>query len=206
VIHPLAPPLVLASGSATRRILLHQAGLVFTVRASAVDEDDAKRRIVLRGGSAADAALVLASAKAEASAKAGVLGRDEIVVAADQILVCDGIWFNKPRTLDEAASHLRALRGRAHHLITAATCWRDGQSAWSIVDRAALIVRPLSDAFIDSYVVAEGDALLSTVGAYRIEGRGIHLFEAIEGESTAIQGLPMLPLCAYLRTAGVLLA
>ena len=126
------------------------------------------------------------------------------MIGADQILACDGHWFDKPADLDQAAIHLRRLRGREHCLHTATVVLRQGRVAWQHLATPRLRMRPLSDRFIDAYVAAEGTALLSCVGAYRLEGLGIQLFDAVEGEQTAILGLPIPPLLAFLRQQGLL--
>jgi len=96
------------------------------------------------------------------------------------------------------------LRGRTHDLPTACVVWRDGAELFAHVAAPKLTMRRFSDAFLDDYVAAEGADLLGSVGAYRLEGIGIHLFEAIEGEHSAILGLPMLPLLGFLRACGII--
>ncbi len=198
-----AAPLILASASKTRRDLLDAAlspMLRFAVQAASVDEAAIKRRMQAAGASPQDAALALADAKAAAISDA-----DAIVIGADQILVCGGRWFDKPRDLAEAGDHLRALRGRTHALATAVVCRRDGVPVWQHVEIPELTMRAMSDGFIDAYLAAEGEACLSSVGGYRLEGLGIQLFSAVQGEHSAILGLPLLPLLAFLREQGVLL-
>lgn len=193
------PRLVLASASAARRALLEAAGLRIEVRPAAVDEDAVKRAARQEGASAEDAALVLAGLKA-----ARVRDPDALAIGADQILVCEGEWFDKPADRDAARAQLRALRGRTHSLATAITCRRDGAEIWRHVARPRLTMRDFSDAFLEAYLDAEGADVTTSVGAYRLEGPGIHLFERMEGEHSAILGLPLLPLLAFLRGHGVL--
>jgi septum formation protein len=128
---------------------------------------------------------------------------DAVVIGADQILVCDGAWFDKPEDREAACRQLLALRGKMHMLATAVVCQRRDQLLWHHVVRPHLTMRDFSDGFVDDYLAAEGDRVLSSVGAYRLEGLGIHLFERIEGEHTAILGLPLLPLLGFLRQHGV---
>ncbi len=194
-----APALVLASGSAARRALLEAAGLRFAVQPVAIDEAALRETVQAEGGSAEEAALALAGMKARRAA-AG----DGLVIGADQILACDGAWFGKPADRDAAADQLRALRGRTHSLATAVACWRGGAEIWRHVASPRLSMRRFSDAFLDAYLAAEGDAVLGSVGCYRIEGLGAHLFDAVEGEHAAILGLPLLPLLGFLRQHGVL--
>jgi septum formation protein len=106
--------------------------------------------------------------------------------------------------MQQAREHLRRLRGRRHTLVTAVVCQRGQTPLWHHVAAPLLTMRDFSDAFLDAYLAAEGKALLASVGAYRLEGLGVHLFDRIEGEHAAILGLPLLALCGFLRQHGVL--
>lgn len=193
------PRLVLASGSATRRALMMAAGVVFDVVHPAVDEDVIKAAMRAEGESAEVAALALADAKA-----ASVADDAAVVVGADQILVCEGEWFDKPADLAAARAQLMQLRGLRHELVTAVTCWRGGERVWWEVARPVLRMRAFSAGFLDAYLAAEGDAVLGSVGAYRLEGLGVQLFDAVEGEQAAVLGLPILGLLGFLRGVGVI--
>ena len=194
-------PLVLASGSAARLALLQAAGLDVIPAPADVDEGEIKRAFA--GLSVETVAAASADAKASHAARSAP---DALVIGADQILVCDGRRFDKPRSMDEARSHLAALRGREHQLVTAAVCRRGRERLWVHVACPRLAMRDFSDAFLDGYLAAEGMAATRTVGAYRLEGFGIRLFDRVEGEHGAILGLPMLPLLGFLREVGVLAA
>jgi septum formation protein len=200
------PPLVLASASTARRAVLEGAGLVFTAEAAAVDEDAIKQSARAEGIPAAETALLLADAKAARIARRHP---DALVIGADQMLVAgiDGAerWFDKPADMNAARDHLLALRGRAHVLVTAILCWRGGARIWQHVAEPRLVMRGVSDAFIEAYLAAEGERVLTSVGAYRLEGPGVQLFEAVEGEHAAVLGVPLLPLLDFLRGHGVLL-
>ena len=196
------PELVLASASAARRALLEAAGLVFTTAPAAIDEAAIRDAARAAGAEAIEAALRLAELKAE---RVGHRQPDALVIAADQILVCDGIWYDKPADLAAARAQLAALRGRPHHLATAVLCWGGGARLWHHIAAPRLTMRSFSPAFLDAYVTAEGERMLTSVGAYRLEGLGVHLFDRIEGEHSAILGLPLLPLLGFLRQHGVLL-
>ena len=203
-----APPLVLASSSATRRALLTRAGLAFEALPAAVDEAALKQGCQAEGIPPEDAAIILAEAKAERIARRRP---EALVIGGDQLLVCrmeDGKdrWFDKPADMDAARAQLRALRGRPHRLVTATVAWRGGERVWQDVTTPRLTMRAFSDAFLDTYLAAEGEALLASVGAYRLEGLGVHLFSRVEGEHSAILGLPLVPLLGFLRQHGVLAA
>jgi septum formation protein len=196
------PRLILASASASRREILQAAGLKFAVQPANVDEAAVKRSARADGASADDAALLLAELKARR-----VASRDPeaLVIGADQILTCGDAWFDKPDDVSTAADQLRALRGRTHELATAVICQQSGQRIWHHLARPRLTMRAFSGAFLDAYLAAEGDDVTATVGAYRLEGRGAHLFERIDGDHAAILGLPLLPLLGFLRQHGVLI-
>lgn len=196
-----APRLVLASASASRKALLEQAGLRFEARAAHVDEAEVKRSARAGGASAVDTALLLAELKAMRIARRDP---EALVIGCDQLLVCEDRWFDKPADRAEARDHLTFLRGRTHTLVTAVLCQRGEQRVWHHVAQPRLTMRGFSDVFLDAYLSAEGDALTTTVGAYRLEGVGVHLFDAVQGEHAAVLGLPLLPLLGFLRQHGVL--
>jgi septum formation protein len=193
--------IILASASAARREMLARAGIEMSVVPAAVDEAAVKAAAKAAGLSASALALRLAGMKAMriAMRRTGAL-----VIGADQVLDQDGTWFDKPRDPGEAAAHIRRLRGGSHELATAICCARDGRLIWHHTETPRLVMRELSDAFITDYVAREGEALLACVGAYRLEGRGIQLFDRIEGDFFTILGLPLLPLLGFLRAEGAI--
>jgi septum formation protein len=197
------PRLILASASSSRRSLLTAAGLVFETMIARIDEDAVKQAARAEGEPPDETALMLASLKAERVARTHP---DAVVIGADQILLCDDVWFDKPGNLGEARAHLRRLRGRSHTLVTAVVCQRGQTPIWQHVATPRLTMRGFSDDFLEAYLAAEGEALLSSVGAYRLEGLGVHLFDRVEGEHAAILGLPLLALFGFLRQHGVLVS
>jgi septum formation protein len=192
--------LILASVSEVRRTLLANAGLSFRAEAAAIDETEIKRAARASDNTAEQAAFALASLKAR---RVALRFPDAVVVGADQILVCDGEWFDKPEDREAAGRQLQALQGRMHVLATSVVCQRGDQLLWHHIARSRLTMRAFPDGFLDDYLTAEGERVLSSVGSYRLEGLGIHLFDRIEGEHTAILGLPLLPLLGFLRQHGV---
>jgi septum formation protein len=195
--------LILASASSLRAALLRAAGIEFDIEPAAIDEARIKRLARAIGDTAIVCAFALAVEKARA-----VCARhpDALVIGADQILVADEDWFDKPADLAEARVQLRALRGRAHALATAACVVSNGETLWQATSAPELTMRDFSDGFLDSYLAAEGEALLSSVGAYRLEGRGVQLFSGIVGDHFAVLGLPLLELLEFLRGHGVTMA
>jgi septum formation protein len=201
-----SPPLILASASAARRALLESAGLRFQALPAAVDEAALKDSARAEGFPAADAAILLAEAKAR---RIAARHPDALVIGCDQLLTLQGEagerWFDKPANPAAARDHLLALRGQTHSLVTAVLAWRGGERIWQHVANPRLTMRPVSDAFLDAYLALEGERVTESVGAYRLEGPGIHLFDRVQGEHSAILGLPLLPLLGFLRQHGVLL-
>jgi septum formation protein len=189
-------PLLLASTSNTRRMLLEAAGLPAETEAPGVDERAVEAAVLAEGAGPAEVARRLASAKALAVSRRRP---DAIVVGADQTLDCAGELFHKPADAAEARAHLARLAGRTHTLHSAAALARDGAIIGDLVQDARLTLRALSPAAIERYVAVAGTCVTQSVGAYQIEGLGIHLFERIEGDHATILGLPLVPLLAAFR-------
>ena len=197
------PPLILASQSRYRAGLLDNAGLRFSALPAHIDEAVVKRQGQAEVWSADRTALRLATLKA---GKIAATAPDALVIGCDQILVCGDDWFDKPEDVAEARRHLQRLRGRSHVLMTAVICQRGDAILWQHVATPRLTMRMFSDDFLEAYLAEEAAHVTSTVGAYRLEGPGQQLFAAIEGEYSAIIGLPLLPLFGFLREFGVLRA
>jgi septum formation protein len=166
-----------------------------------VDEREAEAPLRGNGAAASDIAIHLACAKALA-VSGKMPGR--LVIGADQVLALGTRLFTKPANLSEAATQLALLSGKTHELHSALCVARDGEILLQAVPIARLTCRTLSQDFIEAYVQAAGEALLGSVGAYQIEGLGVHLFERVEGDHATILGLPLLPLLSFLREEGSL--
>jgi len=187
--------LILASKSAGRAAVLSAAGLTFEQIVSGVDEDAIKDSLRAEGVSVGDQADALAETKA-IRVSTRHLG---IVLGADQMLEVEGRPLDKANSRAEAREYLQLLRGRTHTLHSAIVACIEGAPVWRHISRPKLTMRPFSDAFLDAYLDEIGDDALTTVGCYKIEGRGAHLFEKIEGDQYTIMGLPLLPLLRWLR-------
>ncbi len=196
----MTPPITLASTSPVRLALLQRAGLPVVAIAPRIDE------AALRGSLLADGAAVRDIADALAEAKAVKVARRHagLVLGCDQILSCEGRLFSKAPDRATAARHLGALQGRAHLLHAAVVACRDGAPVWRHVAEARLTMRRLSARQIDAYLDSAWPAVAGAVGCYHIEGPGLRLFREIEGEHTAILGLPVPPLLAWLDDRGEL--
>lgn len=198
---PDAPSLVLASKSAARRQMLLDAGVPVVVDSADIDEESVKAGLRAEGATPHEVAEVLAELKAT---RISPRHPGALVLGADQMLECEGKWFDKPADTAGAAAHLKALSGQSHRLIASAVIVKDGTRIWHQVDSVELTMRPLSDAFIAAYLDAVGDDALHSVGAYQLEGLGAQLFTRVRGDFFTVLGLPLLPLLAYLRTHGVI--
>ena len=191
-----ATRIVLASASAIRASVLRHAGIPVDIVPARVDESALKQSMRAERVGVADCAAALAALKAR---RVSDQHPDALVIGADQMLECDGAWFDKPEDRAQAGANLRALRGKTHELVAAVTVLRDGASLWRYVGRARLTMRPFTDDFIDAYLDAVGDAALQSVGAYQLEGLGVQLFSHVDGDHFTILGLPLLPLLDFLR-------
>jgi septum formation protein len=190
-------PLILASQSRARQMLLANAGLAFEAVPADIDE----RAVQTNSGLVAPGEI------------AGLLAREKalfvssnnpgrIVVGADQTLALGSRLFSKPAGRTQAAEQLRLLAGGTHQLHSAVAVARDGKIGFADVSVARMTMRRLGDAEIETYLDQAGDAVTTSVGAYQLEGLGVHLFERIEGDHFTILGLPLLPLLAFLRRQG----
>lgn len=197
------PRLVLASGSATRRTLLEAAGLAFEVVPADVDEAALRDRLFEDSASVSHESVAQALADAKA-VEVSTRVPDALVIGADQVLSFEGTLFEKPKSVDEARAHLRRLRGKTHALHAATALALGGEVQWQNLETACLTFRAFSDAALEAYLARAGAAVLTSVGAYQIEGPAIQLFECVEGDHSTILGLPLLPLLAELRSRGVI--
>ncbi|MCJ8519824.1 septum formation protein [Pseudorhizobium tarimense] len=192
----MKPLLVLASSSPFRRMLMTNAGLAFEARAAEIDERAIEADLEAGQADPDDVAVELAKAKAldvsRHLTEALVLGSDQTMSLGERV-------YHKPKDLEDARRHILSLSGKTHRLNSAIALAQNGEILWDHVSHAQLTVRDLSEAFVDRYVQRCGESLLGSVGAYQLEGEGIHLFSEIQGDYFTILGLPMLPLLAKLR-------
>ncbi|HPF22738.1 MAG TPA: Maf family protein [Hyphomonas sp.] len=191
---------ILASGSESRRRVLAAAGVDAVAIKPLVDEDAMKAGLRAEGLPVREQAMRLAEMKA-----IKVSQREQgLVIGGDQMLSLGEEAFDKPKDLEAAKDHLRKLSGKPHILETAIVVCENGVPVWRHLARPRLTMRPLTEDFIQQYVARVGEPLLSTVGAYQLEGLGAQLFARVEGDFFSILGLPLLPLLDYLRVRGVL--
>ncbi len=189
--------LILASNSAIRRTLLDQAGVAHQARAPDYDEAPVKQAHIGDGTS-------LALRLAEGKALSVTAGPGDWVIGSDSTISVDGKAYSKPRDRAEAAAHLAAFSGRTMSLSSAVALARAGVVDWRHAETALLKVRMLSAPFIETYLDAEWPEVGYCVGVFRMEGRGVQLFDCVEGSHFTILGLPLLPLLGALRERGVI--
>lgn len=192
-------PLILASQSRARQTLLSNAGIAFEAVPAELDE----RAVQQASGFSepGDIAALLAREKALA---VSIRRPGRFIAGADQTLALGTKLFSKPTGRAQAAEQLRALAGRSHELHSAVAIVRDGKILFEAIAAARMTMRPLGEAEMEAYLAAAGEAVTTSVGAYQLEGLGVHLFERIEGDHFTILGLPLLQLLAFLRSERLL--
>ncbi len=194
--------LILASNSAARRHMLANAGYRFDATAADIDERALKTAHLDAGLPVDDLALVLADAKAQAVSADHPA---DLVIGSDQVLTCDGKVFSKVSDLSQAADQLAELQGKTHVLVSAVACWRHNQPVFQISETADMTMFRLTTKDINMYLTDAGPSILGSVGCYQIEGKGIRLFEDIQGSHFTIMGMPLTPLVKFLKSQSDLL-
>nr|WP_313708757.1 Maf-like protein [Brucella intermedia] len=188
--------LILASKSPFRSALLKNADIEFSTASAEIDERAVEAPLYETGATPEEVAQVLAEAKAldvsEKNPGAVVIGCDQTLSLGDEI-------FHKPADMEAARRQLLKFSGMTHQLNSAVVLVKDGETLWRHVSIARMTMRDLDPGFVGRYLGRVGDAALSSVGAYQVEGPGIQLFDRIDGDYFTIVGLPLLPLLAELR-------
>ena len=192
-------PLILASQSSARKMLLANAGISFEAVPADIDERSVQKNSGLSAPGEIAGLLAREKACFVSSKNPG-----RYVIGADQTLALGSRLFSKPAGRAQAADQLRLLAGGTHELHSAVAVARDGKIVFSDVSVARMTMRRLDESAIEAYLDQAGQAVTTSVGAYQLEGPGVHLFERIEGDHFTILGLPLLSLLAFLRGEGLL--
>lgn len=193
--------LVLASTSPFRKQLLQQAGLDFTSSAPDIDERAVEAAAEHQALAPAELAALLGCEKALAVSREKP---DALVLGGDQVMALGSQVYHKPKDMAAARTQLLSLRGTTHVLNSSLALAHNGKILWSHVSQAQMSVRMFSETFLDDYLERVGERILKSVGGYQIEGMGVQLFSAIEGDYFTIIGVPLLPLMEKLRELGVI--
>lgn len=196
-------PLVLASKSAPRRMLLEAAGIPLAIDPADIDERAAEAACPKEAATPDGAALLLARAKAFETAKRNA---GKPVLGADQTLALGSERFSKPKSIDAARAQLRKFSGKTHALHSGIALVRDDEVLFETVASAHLTMHDFSDAFLDAYLADAGDRVMQSVGAYQLESVGVNLFQKIEGDHFTILGMPLMPLLSYFRKSGMIVS
>jgi septum formation protein len=193
--------ITLASESKARQEMLRNAGVVFEAKPARVDEEMITASLLADGAKPHDIADALAEYKA-----LRVVGSDPtgLVIGSDQVLVCDKKVYSKAHTMDDARVKLQELRGKPHQLLSAAVIFEDGKPVWRTIGRAQLFMRDFSDDYLDDYLEQSGADILSSVGCYFLEERGVNLFSRVQGDYFTVLGFPLLDVLEYLRGKGAI--
>lgn len=192
--------LILASRSAARRALLDQAGIAYDCESAAIDEAAIRDAAQSEGASPDDIAVLLAEMKGE---RIAAKHSDAMIISSDQLLVCDGVLYGKPKTFEQAHQQIAALSGKRHQLITAVMLFDNGRRIWHHIARPEITFHQLDDKAITDYLRHFGEDAFHSPGSYFLEGPGIHLFADIFGDYYAILGLPMMALLPQLKLHGL---
>jgi septum formation protein len=198
-----AESLVLASKSAPRRMLLEAAGIPLVIDPADIDERAAEAAAPAEAAKPDGAAVLLARAKALETAKRNA---GKLVLGADQTLALGAKRFSKPTSRDAARAQLAELSGQTHSLHSGIAVVRDRDVLFETVSSAHLTMHKMSGAFLEAYLDAAGERVMQSVGGYQLESVGVNLFEKIDGDHFTILGMPLLPLLAYFRKAGLIVS
>ena len=190
-------PIILASGSESRRIMLEDAGLDFKVISSEVNEDTLKQQMT--GMPFEEQVVKLAMAKAK---EVSEQNQDHIVIGGDQMCVCNNSIFDKPGSVEKAIKNLKVLSGTTHYQYSGVCIFKNGEMLWDYYEIVEMNMHKLSDEEIKNYVKLENP--IHAAGAYKFESLGCNLFSSVSGSSFTIRGMPLLPLLRKLREMDVL--
>ena len=190
-------PIILASGSESRRIMLEDTGLDFKVISSEVNEDILKQQMT--GMPFEEQVVKLAMAKAK---EVSEQNQDHIVIGGDQMCVCNNSIFDKPGSVEKAIKNLQVLSGTTHYQYSGVCIFKNGEMLWDYYEIVEMNMHKLSDEEIKNYVKLENP--IHAAGAYKFESLGCNLFSSVSGSSFTIRGMPLLPLLRKLREMDVL--
>ena len=191
--------LILASGSAARKMMLREAGYEFDIIPADIDEQKFIDEAVANKTSFEKIALILAQEKAQAVCNEQ--NKESIIVGSDQLLIFEDEIMTKSKNLEQAKEKLMKMQGKEHQLISAVYAKTPTISFMS-EDSATLVMKHLSEVQIDEYLQSAPNDALQCVGGYAIEGKGRALFDDVRGDDYTIMGMPLPKLQAFLERQG----
>lgn len=192
--------IILASASYIRATLLRNAGLNIKIHPASIDEEAIAQERKKKGVPPEEIALWLARAKAE---KVSMLFKNEHIIGADQVLVQDKEFFEKPKNHTEAIRQLGRLSARQHELFTSAAIFKEGKELWSITTTAMMSMHELQQEEIVAYL-KRNPTVIHNLGSYNFEGEGLRLFKKVVGDYFSILGIPLLEAMNFFRREGLL--
>ncbi|MDA8853610.1 Maf family nucleotide pyrophosphatase [Amylibacter sp.] len=198
----MKPNIILASESITRQNLLTQAGVIFNSVSAKIDEITIKKSLTGEGANPNDIVDALAEFKA---ARVANNYPTDIVIGSDQILVFEGEIISKAKSMIDAKKTLKRLKGKTHQLLSSAVIYEDNKPVWRTISRAQLFMREFSDEFLEEYIENSGNIILSSVGCYLLEEKGVNLFNRIQGDYFTVLGFPLLEVLDFLRKRGLII-
>ena len=190
-------PLILASGSQSRKQMLEEAGICFEIIKTDTDEDALKKE--MHGLPFKQQVIKLASAKA---INVSIENPNHVVIGGDQMCVCDSQVFDKPGSVKKAIENLKLLSGTVHFQHSGVCLFKNGKSLWEYSEVVTMKMHNLSEEEIINYVELENP--VNAAGAYKFESLGCNLFSSVDGSSYTVRGMPLLPLLNALREMNVL--
>ena len=195
------PSIILATASEIRQTLLRKADIPFSAVPARIDEVAIKASLMAEDASPRDIADALAEFKAR---KIADRHPEAMVIGCDQVLEFKGQLLSKPENLDASRSQLTLLRGQQHKLLSAIVIYEKGEPIWRHIGQVRLLMRDLSDVYIDDYVTRNWPGIGDSVGSYKLEEEGSRLFSRIEGDYFTVLGLPLLELIGFLTGRGII--
>ena len=189
--------LILASKSKVRKEILNKNNISCIVEPSNVDEDLVKESLLNEGATPEIISKTLAELKAN---KVSQKKHGNIVIGADSVIDLEGEIISKPLDRDEALKILKKLNGKKHYLISSVCISKNGSMIWNYTDKAALIMKKMSEEELKKYLEKISDEALFAYNVYQIEGEGRKLFSNIEGDEDTIMGLPVKKIKEYINS------
>ena len=196
VIHMLLDKkFILASNSASRKMLLKNAGLNFLIKKPLCDEDYIKDKLLKKNINKKNLPKLLAEAKALSISKKNT---KHLVVGSDTIILFNNKIINKVKTIDEAKKKLKELSGKKHQIISGASVCFNNKQIWSHQQTSTIHMNTLNQKQIDTYLKKTGKNILSSVGCYQVERLGPQIIKSIKGDFFNVLGFPLFPFLIFL--------